>query len=359
MGAESSSEQSDHGHTHQGAGSHHAHAHNAVPSDKDMPLKPTESALASRVQQLSKEQLVEFLLIAAKKHLDVAIGIMGEDAHVADYMFDTEAVQRYENQAEGLRSGLEVANFITKAPWWTKGMSVLDFGCGPGLATIELAKTGASRVVGADVAEAMLTAFRKRFQDAGFASLCSTTVLNATNGSDIKALGQFDVVMTTYVLGHVRLSDVEPVLSALAAAVKPGGVLVIGEFEQPKEDSSTDFNGISPHKHTSFTFAGLKTKLESLRFEVLGGEPHRYKVKFGGEHSHGHGGEGKVEGEHGHSHGEGHVHSHGGSEDMNDGHGHSHGGGGHGHSHGGADDAPVACMLVAARKRQASKEEYA
>ena len=53
-----------------------------------------------------------------------------------------------------------------------QGRSVLDVGCGPGHYSVELARRGASRVLGIDIAPTMLQIARERAAHAGAAQVC-------------------------------------------------------------------------------------------------------------------------------------------------------------------------------------------
>lgn len=53
------------------------------------------------------------------------------------------------------------------------GKSVLDIGCGPGHYSVELARRGASRVLGLDFADGMLELARKRASEGGVSNACT------------------------------------------------------------------------------------------------------------------------------------------------------------------------------------------
>lgn len=160
--------------------------------------------------------------------------------HVADYVFDAEAAQKYQAH-DGVRQNVQqILAFAEKylgplfrvssssttsspaaaaaaAPTFRPDtVSILDFGCGPGLNSIALAKrSGAGLLVGADVSKAMLEVFSKNAKEEGLGEgVAQIMELKSQDGSDIQAQqsyhGQFDLVVATFVLGHLRLEHIAP-----------------------------------------------------------------------------------------------------------------------------------------------------
>ena len=95
------------------------------------------------------------------------------------------------------------------------GSSVLDIGCGPGRYGIELARRGAGRSVGIDVAAAMIDIARREAERAGVASHCEWTVsdfLSYPGGETfdaVVAMGYFDYLEEPLphlrkMIGHAR-----------------------------------------------------------------------------------------------------------------------------------------------------------
>jgi len=104
------------------------------------------------------------------------------------------------------------------------GHTWLDFGCGTGEITTQLALLGATRVIGIDVFPELLDMTRRR------AALDGVSDRVDLFCGDVSALEpqQVDVVLCYAVLHH--LTDRLPeVLSALLRWLKPGGVLLIVE----------------------------------------------------------------------------------------------------------------------------------
>jgi 2-polyprenyl-6-hydroxyphenyl methylase / 3-demethylubiquinone-9 3-methyltransferase len=100
-----------------------------------------------------------------------------------------------------------------------KDLRILDIGCGGGLLSEPLARLGA-RLVGADPAEANVTAARRHAADAGVA-----VDYRATTAEALQAAGErFDIVLAMEVVEHV--ADVPLFISTCAAMVAPGGLMI-------------------------------------------------------------------------------------------------------------------------------------
>jgi ubiquinone/menaquinone biosynthesis C-methylase UbiE len=88
------------------------------------------------------------------------------------------------------------------APYITKGMKVLDFGCGPGFFTIDLAKmVGESgQVIAADLQEGMIDRLRKKIQGT---DLQDRIILHKCDANRIGWSKTVDFVLAFYILHEV------------------------------------------------------------------------------------------------------------------------------------------------------------
>jgi len=99
------------------------------------------------------------------------------------------------------------------------GLRMLDIGCGGGILSEPLARLGAA-MVGADPAEENVEAARAHAEEQGL-----PIDYRATTAETLAEAGEtFDVVLAMEVVEHV--TDVALFVSACAAMVKPGGLLV-------------------------------------------------------------------------------------------------------------------------------------
>jgi demethylmenaquinone methyltransferase/2-methoxy-6-polyprenyl-1,4-benzoquinol methylase len=107
--------------------------------------------------------------------------------------------------------------------------SILDIATGTGDLAIQLAKTGASRIVGLDISPGMLAIGQKKVREKALTDQISMMV------GDCEALpfgdAVFDVI--TVAFGVRNFEDLEKGLSEIYRVLKPGGMLVVLETSVP------------------------------------------------------------------------------------------------------------------------------
>ena len=106
------------------------------------------------------------------------------------------------------------------------GLSVLDVGCGAGLASEAFARLGAT-VTGMDAAPEALAAARAHAQAGGL------DIRYLEGGpEDLPAGERFDAVVALEVIEHVAAEDRPAFIGALARAVKPGGMVFLSTLNR-------------------------------------------------------------------------------------------------------------------------------
>jgi SAM-dependent methyltransferase len=113
------------------------------------------------------------------------------------------------------------------------GLRVLDVGCGPGIPTLELARTvgAGGKVVGVDISERVLEVARERAQRAGVSN-AEFQVANVEHLPFPDA--HFDRVVSRF--GIMFVEDLSKGLRELFRVIQPGGrvgLMVWGSFDQP------------------------------------------------------------------------------------------------------------------------------
>lgn len=119
----------------------------------------------------------------------------------------------------------------TSAAWHKAGIgpgrTVLDVGCGPGYATLDLAElVGSSgRVIAIDKSEKFLSALDRGRRNRGFENVITHNV-DFDSGDFPSATG--DAAWCRWVFAFLR--QPREVLSRVARSIRPGGVIVIHEY---------------------------------------------------------------------------------------------------------------------------------
>jgi len=105
-----------------------------------------------------------------------------------------------------------------------KGKVALDYCCGNGEVAIEMAKHGASRVVGIDISAVAIENARELARAAGVEAVCEFVVMDAEHTEF--ADGAFDIIHEYGALHHL---DLPAAFTELARILKPEGKLVCTE----------------------------------------------------------------------------------------------------------------------------------
>ena len=110
---------------------------------------------------------------------------------------------------------------------FTVGQTVLDIGCGPGFATMDLAGIvgPAGRVVALDRSRRFLDTLEEARRQQGLANI---TTHELDLDDDPLPSGPFDAAWSRWVFAFVKRP--RDLLARVAAALRPGGVLVMNEY---------------------------------------------------------------------------------------------------------------------------------
>lgn len=121
-------------------------------------------------------------------------------------------------------------------PYIKAGMTVLDFGCGPGYFTIDIAQmVGESgRVIAADLQEGMLQKLRDKIQGT---ALEQRITLHKCDEGRIGLSGYVDFILAFYMLHEV--SSREALFNEMGSILKPNGQLFV--VEPPFHVSKAEF----------------------------------------------------------------------------------------------------------------------
>ena len=141
-----------------------------------------------------------------------------------------------------------------------KGMTVLDFVCGPGFFSIEMANmvTDSGKIIAADVQEGMLEKVRNKIKGT---ELEQRIELHKCEENKIGAAEHVDFALAFYMIHEVPSQ--ENLFEELKSILKPNGQLFI----------------VEPLFHVSKkSFEGMLTKITNIGFEIM----ERPKIFFSG-----------------------------------------------------------------------------
>jgi len=138
-----------------------------------------------------------------------------------------------------------------------RGGEILDVGTGPGRIPIALCQTDrAARVLGIDLAEAMLERARRNIAALGFAArvrcLCGDARETPFEG------GSFEAVISNTIIHHIP--DPEPVCREMARLVAAGGTLFVRDLARP--------DSLAEVAHLVATYAGDESPQARALFEA-------------------------------------------------------------------------------------------
>jgi SAM-dependent methyltransferase len=117
--------------------------------------------------------------------------------------------------------------------------TVIDFGCGDGVATLDLARHGAKRVIGIDILKSALDTAASNAAAAGLDNCCEFST-----STDVKA----DVIVTLDAFEH--FGDPAAILETMHSLLKPGG-RVVASF------GPTWYHPLGGHLFSMFPWAHL------------------------------------------------------------------------------------------------------
>jgi len=124
------------------------------------------------------------------------------------------------------RLARDIAAAMTSAGIFTGGVAAaLDFGCGTGLLTLELAER-AQTVTGLDTSPGMLAELETKVSRAGLPNV-HTVLADLAAGDPLP--GTYDLIASAMALHHV--AELTPALARLFAAANSGGRLALADLD--------------------------------------------------------------------------------------------------------------------------------
>jgi ubiquinone/menaquinone biosynthesis C-methylase UbiE len=142
--------------------------------------------------------------------------------------FNREAAQWDENKGRRALAHA-VAEAIIAAAKPHNGMLALEFGCGTGLITMEIAPH-AGTVLAVDTSSAMLAVLDEKIRTSGVTSIVTTSIdISSQQFTDSHELS-FDLIYSSMTLHHI--SDTAAFLNQLSTLLAPGGMIAIADLDR-------------------------------------------------------------------------------------------------------------------------------
>jgi len=185
-------------------------------------------------------------------------GNVGQRTEVARAHFDGAAATWDDNPAR-VELAKAVAGAILADVPLTSDMEIMDFGCGTGLITRELAPKVAC-VTAADTSTQMLAVLEAKAKASG---LDQVWPLLLEDGRPSPSDTQFDAIVSSMVFHHIE--DIPALLTRLAQWVRPTGWIAIADLEP---EDGTFHRGDAHVIHHGIDPVWLRTQVEAAGFAV-------------------------------------------------------------------------------------------
>jgi len=152
-----------------------------------------------------------------------------------------------------------VAEAITARVPISKEMAVLDFGCGTGLVTLELAPKVGS-ITGADTSPGMLKTLAEKAE----AQDTPIRILSLGDTEAEKLGGPYDLIVSSMTLHHV--ADVAALFHQFTQHLRPGGQVALADLDE--EDGSFHDASVTIH-HRGFSRDQIQIWLKGAGFQEI------------------------------------------------------------------------------------------
>jgi tRNA (cmo5U34)-methyltransferase len=185
-------------------------------------------------------------------------GNRGQKTQGPGAYFD-DAAATWDDNPTRVELAKTVAKGILSEVPLTPEMAVMDFGCGTGLITRELAPKVAS-VTAADTSARMLAVLESKAKASG---LHHVQPFLLEDGYPSPRGPQFDAIVSSMVFHHIE--DIPALLARFAQWIRPGGWAAIADLEP--EDGT--FHAGNPHVvHHGIDPSWLRSQMEAVGFAV-------------------------------------------------------------------------------------------
>ncbi|MDD2309220.1 MAG: class I SAM-dependent methyltransferase [Desulfuromonadaceae bacterium] len=167
--------------------------------------------------------------------------------------FDAAALN-WDEKPRRVKLAAEVAEAIQDKIPLKKEWDALDFGCGTGLVTLQLAPVLRS-ITGTDSSSGMIDTLNNKIQTYGFSNVL--TVLCDLEKGDLPS-GRFHLITSSMTLHHIK--EIVPLLKSLKTLLHPGGWIALADLEFEGGSFHDDPTGVFHHGFSTEELAEMLAK---------------------------------------------------------------------------------------------------
>ncbi len=173
--------------------------------------------------------------------------------------FDKEAAA-WDDQSVRIKLAQDIKAAIAGRAPLNTGMNVLDFGCGTGLLTLQLAPLVGS-ITGIDSSQGMLDVLGAKIAKQNAANI-ETLLLDLDAGGVLT--GNYDLIVSSMTFHHIE--KIAPVLNQFHGCLTPGGYLCIADLDPEHGKFHSDNKGVF---HFGFEHEMLRNALVEASFDDI------------------------------------------------------------------------------------------
>jgi ubiquinone/menaquinone biosynthesis C-methylase UbiE len=172
-----------------------------------------------------------------------------------------KAASAWDDEPSRVALARGVSSAIIKNIPLTKGMKALEYGCGTGLVTLNIAPY-VNKIMAIDASEGMLSVLREKIKKFGVKNVIATPLdMTMTGPLD----DRFDLIYTSMTLHHIK--DITGILKTFCQMLNPGGFMAIADLDL--EDGSFHGKGAPAPAHNGFDRNEIIGILKSLGLKNL------------------------------------------------------------------------------------------
>jgi ubiquinone/menaquinone biosynthesis C-methylase UbiE len=173
--------------------------------------------------------------------------------------FDKEAARWDENPLR-VKLANDIFSAIVEHVQLKASMRVLDFGCGTGLLSLQLAPL-VNTVTGVDSSQGMLDVFRDKVVSQNIKNV-TASFTDLEKGDKLK--GTYDLIVSSMTLHHVK--KIEPLLKQFLKCLAPGGRVCLADLDPDRGMFHSDNQGVF---HFGFDRSKMMGMLSETGFDKI------------------------------------------------------------------------------------------